>query len=192
MKTMDRLYERLTPAERFQIAVSAFGRGDLTEVDRLNDTTSWRTFKIREPAYFDRMRNITWLALYVAVHARGLQSSVLANFFGIVVHVLQADAGDAPDTGPELGASGLDDLCGLCEDDIAQLKALHSAWTEFCAGLGISATDIDNMFRMPLLGGLELLDVLDEIVGEIPPDEDHRRECLDHMTEFWNTKIKDR
>ena len=42
MKTMDRLYERLTPIERFKIAVAAFGRGDLTEVDRLNDSATWR------------------------------------------------------------------------------------------------------------------------------------------------------
>jgi hypothetical protein len=39
MKTMDRLYERPTPTERFQIAVAAFGRGDLATVDRLSDTT---------------------------------------------------------------------------------------------------------------------------------------------------------
>jgi hypothetical protein len=39
MKSMNRLYERLTPVERFKIAVAAFGRGDLVEVDRLNDST---------------------------------------------------------------------------------------------------------------------------------------------------------
>ena len=59
MKTMDRLYERLTPTERFTIAVAAFGRGDLLEVDRLNDSTNWRTIKIQEPAYFDRLQRIT-------------------------------------------------------------------------------------------------------------------------------------
>jgi len=52
MKTMDRLYERLKPSERFKIAVSAFGRGDLTEVDRLNDSTGYRVVKVQEPAYF--------------------------------------------------------------------------------------------------------------------------------------------
>ena len=72
MKTMERLYDRLTPTERFQIAVAAFGRGDLAEVDRLNDSTVWRNLKVQEPAYFDRLQRITWVALYSSVHARNL------------------------------------------------------------------------------------------------------------------------
>ncbi len=189
---MDRLYERLTSQERFQIAVAAFGRGDLTEVDRLNESAPWRQFKIQEPAYFDRLQRITWLALYVAVQARGLQSAVLATFTAVVLHVLGGEPDDASDAGPEMNASGFDDLCGLCEDKVARLKALHSAWTESCVGLGISATDIDNMFAMPLLGGLGLLDLLEEIVGEVAPDEDYRQQCLGHMTQFWNTKVHGR
>jgi len=37
MKTMDRLYERLTPTERFKIAVAAFGRETWS---RLTDSTT--------------------------------------------------------------------------------------------------------------------------------------------------------
>jgi hypothetical protein len=192
MKTMDRLYERLTPAERFQIAMAAFGRGDLAEVDRLNDTTAWHAVNIQEPAYFDRLQRITWLGPYAAVQARGLQSAALATFFAIVAHVIQYDAGNTPGGAPEQKASRFDDLCGICEDKVARLKAVHSAWNEFCTGLGISATDLDTMFGMPLLGGLGYLDLVDEIVGEIPLDEDYRQECLGHLNTFWKTKISDR
>ena len=88
MKSVERLYDRLTPVERFQIAVAAFGRGDLTEVDRLNDATPYRQVKIQEPAYFDRLQRIVWLALHFMVDARNLQITALAGFLAMVIHLL--------------------------------------------------------------------------------------------------------
>jgi hypothetical protein len=88
---MDHLYARLTPTERFQIAVAAFGREDLAEIDRLNDSASWRAIKVQEPAYFERLQRITWLALYFSGCARNLQITVLAAFSAMMVHLLESD-----------------------------------------------------------------------------------------------------
>ena len=190
MKTMDRLYERLTPTERFQIAVAAFGRGDLAEVDRLNDSTPWRTFKIQEPAYFDRLQRITWLALHFSVRARGLQSASLALFAALVVLTLRTENRD--DGNMDEHDSKFDELCDRCAERVSHLKALCAAWGAFCAVVGISASDVDRMIGLSFLGSSGALDVIEEIVGEIEPDEDYRRQCLDQLNESWNTTIRER
>lgn len=190
MKTMERLYERLTPMERFQVAVAAFGRGDLTEVDRLNDSTPWRQFKIQEPAYFDRLQRITWLSLYFSVRARGLQSTCLAGFAAVLLLSNRAEENGNPDVVDD--DPRLDEVCESCAERVSHLKALHSAWGTFCAGVGISASDVEKMTGLPFLGTGGTFELVEEILGEIAPDEDYRQQCLDHMTEFWNTKIHDR
>ena len=192
MKTMDRLYERLTPTERFKIAVAAFGRGDLVEVDRLNDSTHWRTIKVQEPAYFARLQRLTWLALYFTVHARNLQLMVLAVFSAMSIHLLQSDTRRDKGEPKEDDDTKFDDLVELIEQRISRLKALQAAWVEFCSGLGVSASDVDKMIGMPFMGRLEQLEHVQQIVGEIAPDEDDKRECLDHMRSFWKKKLEDR
>ena len=190
MKTMDRLYDRLTPTERFQIAVAAFGRGDLAEVDRLNDTTPYRTVKIQDPAYFDRLQRITWLALYVAVQARNQEAAAVAVYAALVLNTLRAhdlEGGDADENDAKF-----EELCQLCLDRISRLKALSSAWETFCQGLGVSASDIDKMTGLPLLGPVGALELIEETVGEVAMDEEYQRECLDHMRTFWRTKLEDR
>ena len=189
MKAMDRLYERLTPTERFQIAVAAFGRGDLAEVDRLNDTTPYRTFKIQDPAYFDRLQRIPWLALYVAVQVRNQQAAALAVYAALVLHTLRADDldGDVDEADAKFEA-----LCELCAERVSRLKALTSAWETFCEGLGVSASDLAKMSGLPLLGSGGTLELIEETVGEVAPDEDYRQQCLDHMTGFWDRMIRDR
>lgn len=187
MKTMDRLYERLTPAERFQIAVAAFGRGDLAEVDRLNDSTPWRTIRTQEPAYFGRLQRISWLALYCSVRARDQLSATLAVFAAMVLQTLKTEGQNDRDTDeddPKFGA-----LLDQCVALVSRLKALHAAWQEFCTGLGVSASDTDKMIGLPFLGGGEALDLIEQVVGEVAPDEEYRQQCHDHMTRAWNTTI---
>jgi len=190
VKTMDRLYERLTPTERFKIAVAAFGRGDLAEVDRLNDSTPYRAFKIQEPAYFDRLQRITWLALYVTVQSRNQQVAALGVYAVLVLHTMRTDD-------PNRGYSDEDDskfnrLCEMCEQRISRLKALHSAWDRFCTGLGVSASDIDKMTGLPLHGSGGVLELIEGTVGEVESDEAYERECLDHMMGTWDSLICDR
>jgi len=191
MKTMDRLYERFTPIERFKVAVAAFGRGDMAEVDRLNDSTTYRTIKVQEPAFFDRLQRITWLSLYFTVHSRNLQITVLAGFSAMVIHLLGSDSRTDQGEAAEADDLKFDELMDLCEQRISRLKALHAAWVEFCSGLGVSASDVDKMIGMPFMGGMGQLEMIQEIVGEVPPDEEYQRACLDHMRSFWKTKLED-
>ena len=42
------------------------------------------------------------------------------------------------------------------------------------------------------MGRLEQLEPVQEIVGNISPDEECQQECLDVMRRFWKTKLEDR
>jgi hypothetical protein len=53
------IYEKLKPEERFRAAIEAFGRHDLKEVDRLNDSCSVKTVRMQCPAYFGQLRAST-------------------------------------------------------------------------------------------------------------------------------------
>jgi hypothetical protein len=83
-------------------------------------------------------------------------------------------------------------LCERCAERISRLKALHLAWETFCLDMGIEASAVEKMSGLPFLGSLRALDLIEEILGEIAPNEDYQRECLDHMKTFWNTKLEDR
>lgn len=58
--------------------------------------------------------------------------------------------------------------------------------------MGIEASAVEKMSGLPFLGSLRALDLIEEILGEIAPNEDYQRECLDHMKTLWNTKLEDR
>ena len=180
----------LAAMERFQIAVAAFGRGDLAEVDRLNDSTPYRTFKTQEPAYFDRLQRITWLALYVTVQVRSQQAAALAVYAALVLHTLRTDDLDGGDADQD--DAKFEELCDLCAERVSRLKALHSAWETFCEGLGVSASDIDKMIGLTLMESGGALEVIEETLGEVSPEDDYQRECLDYMTGFWDSMIRDR
>ena len=42
------------------------------------------------------------------------------------------------------------------------------------------------------MGRLEQLEPVQEIVGNISPDEECQQECLDHMRTFWQIELEDR
>jgi len=80
----------------------------------------------------------------------------------------------------------------LCAERVSRLKALTSAWETFSEGLGVSASDLDKMTGLPLLGSGGTLELIEETVGEVALDEECQRACLDQMTGFWDRMIRDR
>ena len=121
-----------------------------------------------------------------------MQITVLAAFSAMIIHLLQSDSRREKGEPTEGDDAKFDDLVELIQQRISRLKALHAAWVEFCAGLGVSASDVDTMTGMPFMGGMGQLEIVQEIVGEIPPDPEYQRECLDHMRSLWKTKLEDR
>ena len=69
MKMPTKIYERLTPDERFRVFVEAAGRRDEEELDRLNATCAMKTCRIEDPDYFLRKTNATIITLCAHVDA---------------------------------------------------------------------------------------------------------------------------
>ncbi len=69
MKMPTKIYERLTPNERFLAFVEAAARRDEEELDRLNVTCPKKTYQIEDPAYFLPKTNAMLITLIAHVDA---------------------------------------------------------------------------------------------------------------------------
>ncbi len=78
MKMPTKIYERLTPDERFRAFIEAAGRRDEEELDRLNATCPMKSYDIEDPAYFIPKTNAMMLTL--ASHLEASWHSELASF----------------------------------------------------------------------------------------------------------------
>jgi hypothetical protein len=117
------------------------------------------------------------------------QTAALAVYAAMVLHKMRTEDLEGDTDQDDAKFEG---LCELCAERVSQLKALTSAWGQFCDGLGVSASDLDKMTGLPLLGSGGTVELIEETVGEVAVDEDYQRECLDHLTGFWGSVIRDR
>lgn len=78
MKMPTKIYERLTPDERFRAFVEAAGRRDEEELDRLNATCPTKTCRIEDPAYF--IPKINAMIITLCAHVDAAWYSELACF----------------------------------------------------------------------------------------------------------------
>ena len=78
MKMPTKIYERLTPNERFLAFVEAAARRDEEELDRLNVTCPMKTYQIEDPAYF--IPKINAMLITVIAHLDAAWHSELASF----------------------------------------------------------------------------------------------------------------
>ena len=121
-----------------------------------------------------------------------MQIAILSAFSALALRLTELNATRADN---EQYDDRGEDLVGLREimvERIARLKALDAAGAEFCAGFGVSATDIDTMLGQPVMGRVGKLEMIEAILGDVDPDEDHQRACLALMTRLWKTKIRQR
>jgi hypothetical protein len=180
MKNMDRLYDRLTPVERFKIAIAAFGRKDLAEVDRLNGSAPYRSVREQEPAYFERLRRLSLLAAYLSVEIRDLQLKAAVLFCATVSHAqTRSDASDA----------AFVDAAEACCSVIERLKAMRTAWETFCAHVDLRPEDVDGILPRPVFGKPGLMEIFEDIFGVIEPDEAVQQEYEVHFRDFWHSRI---
>jgi hypothetical protein len=78
MKMPTKIYERLTPNERFLAFVEAAARRDEEELERLNVTCPMKTYQIEDPAYFLPKTNAMLITL--SAHVDAAWHSELASF----------------------------------------------------------------------------------------------------------------
>lgn len=81
MKTngLARLYDRLTPEERFKLHVEAFARNDLEEAARLRQACPLQTYRIGDPAFFYRLDACRLAVLATALDVTGILTRLAFN-----------------------------------------------------------------------------------------------------------------
>jgi hypothetical protein len=188
-KTLVRLYDRLTPRERFELLLGALDREDDTELDRLRRTCPTKTYTMNDAIYTDLVEaseriaflfTILWLDLLARVKQAdsALASFRLASLMyerGFNAGLSQAKRiprkGDPIWQRYESDMSRLKANCHGAEvsrrQGIGVLKAVHAALTRFCRTIGIERDKI-LVFSKPILGQLQNAEPL--LAEDIPCD----------------------
>ena len=109
-KGLGRLYDRLTPEERFRLNVLALARGDEEESERLTATCPRRDYTMNDWGFFGRWEAARELALlaYVDVVRRLDKINTIAAFRGVFPYlstIWQDDAHLAYFDGHEAGCA---------------------------------------------------------------------------------------
>jgi hypothetical protein len=160
MKGFDRLYERLTPDERFRASLEAAARGDWAEVRNLDDTCSLDAMRMPSPAYYERLLGIEHLALIHGIAAR--------NGLLRICSVALRNASDVDHEGAHA-------LTG-------DLRALQEAWLQFCDELRISPEHVNYTAHAEVA---RLLDA----AGGVAVNTELRENHLKNLREHWRTRL---
>lgn len=138
MKQISHLYDQLTAKERFTVAVEALARGDMDEIDRLNDTCPRKRYEIGDLAYHTRLNELWRMALLVKTELLKLRQNMAATL-AVIVTLESAEDDDADSFETAVAAYGR--MCAV-------LKGKQAAWAEFCQGLGLTGDDVFRAFRL--------------------------------------------
>lgn len=178
MKPLTHLYDQLTAKERFAVAVEALARGDMDELDRLNDTCPRKRYEIGDLAYHTRVNELWRLALLVKTELLKLRQNMAATL-AVIVTLESAEDDDAD--GYETALSVYERMCGI-------LKGKQTAWAEFCQGLGLTGEEVFRAF------GLEDTDSDIAVIilsldpnREIAPSNDAHNSTVRALRDCWAT-----
>lgn len=162
MKQLTHLYDQLTAKERFAVAVEALARGDMDELDRLNDTCPRKNYMIGDLAYHTRLTEL-WRMALLAKHEVLELSQNLTALLAILVTLESDDREDSESY--EIAAVAY-------ERGLAILKGKRAAWDDFCSELGLTGDDVLRAFRLGYpdddVASLVLsLDVCDDMQADV-------------------------
>ena len=89
----------------------------MAEVDRLNDSTAYRSVRVQEPACFERLQRLTWLTLYFTVRVCDLQLTVLVVFS---VMMIRLESDGRREEGESSGDAKFAEMIELIEQKISR------------------------------------------------------------------------
>jgi hypothetical protein len=187
MRLTDKTYERLSPDERFRIALEAFARHDLHEVDRLNETCGYVTLRMHGPAYFGRLRGFHEIAMLHGILVREQVIVLMGALFRLSRSILPpaADISDASDATESATAepSAEDEAVQLFGDTVSQIKGYAQAWEDFCADLSIDPEKTHFTFYKASKESVEVFD-------EFEVDAEVRTAHLKYLRDAWRHRLE--
>ena len=176
MTALAKLYDRLTPDERFRAFVSALARKDKQEVDRLNDTCPRKTYVADDMAYWRAKTDLHDVAMAHKIEVGELEKLLLMA----VITILVLEGSEERETELERWE---ETFCKALQARMALLEA----WGMFCSELGLDAVEVAQAFSLepnPLVQFV--LDALLDTVALRPDvDEAHVGRVLVQLRSFW-------
>lgn len=166
MNLNDRLYERLTPKERFNIALSASARNDRQEIERIKKTCPVRSYRMYDAEFVNMITNITdLLGVFAAMF-----NDYLTDFLFAKVHYFETQS-DWPDESQhsvevetQFQVALTVQFCAL-----SKLKSIYESFYVFC-----KENEIDFNFLVEVHGAsLKIkLDVMISCIEHCERDEE--------------------
>jgi hypothetical protein len=179
MTALAKLYDRLTPDERFRAFVSALARRDLQEVDRLNDTCPRKTYVTDDMAYWRAKTDLHDVAVAHKIEVGELEKVLLMAVITILVLEGSEEHETELEAWEEIFCKALKARMGLLE-----------AWGAFYSELGLDPTEVTQAFSLQSNPLIEF--VLDALLNTVvlPPEVDkaHVERVLGHLRSFWKAR----
>jgi hypothetical protein len=176
MQLTDKVYERLTPDERFRAAIEAFARRDVKEVDRLADTCGYTTLRIHGHAYFGRLRGFHELSMMHGLLVRDMAIVVMGS-----AYQLERAETDTPE-GSEAQNEALDHMVHAA----VRIKAYVKAWEDFCAELAIEPEKTLLTFYEPSKEVVAFFDSLEDLEADAETYVQH----LGFLRDTWRNRLE--
>lgn len=137
MKNIFRHYENLTSTQRIALAVEAMARGDMQEMDRLDDTCPRKSYYGIDRLYTHGLSELHALALLYETEVLSRLVRVTA-IQGVLIHLSRADS-DEDDL-------RFDDYVEKMDILRAEIRGWNGAWEAFCEAIGLDCTMVLRAF----------------------------------------------
>lgn len=170
MKMPTKIYERLTPNERFLAFVDAAARRDEEELDRLNTTCPMKNYQIEDPAYFLPKTNAMMITLIA--HVDAAWHSELASFSMALLI---------------LGNGKYDKRAIDCLGVFVRRYRTHmDGFEKFCEAIGVSPETLRQAVGCKAGPMTEMaLEIADDY-GDTTPAVDEVDAVADQLLAIWN------
>lgn len=188
---LEKLYEQLTPEERFRAAISAASRKDGAEWDRLNETSPMRTVVSQEPSYFARVQKLWTLSL---LHTSTQRDRFLCGALSLLF-LTNLDCVFGQNASDDKRAAADETLATAASIALARARGMERAFDEFTSDLGLDPQEVRSALGMvddDLTVDLKTIAEFetDEALPRETEEAEKRRwrELLDHI---WNRSINE-
>ena len=152
-----KIYERLTPNERFLAFVEAAARRDEEELDRLNVTCPMKTYQIEDPAYF--LPKTSAMLITLIAHLDAAWHSELAGFSMVLLTL-----GSGKHEEKAIESLGI---------FVRRYRTHMDGFAKFCDAIGVNAENLRQAAGCRIGPMTEMaLEIADDYVDTTPvPDE---------------------
>lgn len=131
MKDLSRHYDQLTADERFRLFFDAAGRGDLQEMDRLNDSCPRKKYLTDDWEY---MTKKLWFSMLALNESRAVARLEMIGALGLILMLAHEEDDEKTAV-----------IEPILEAALVQRGATMAAWERFCGEAGVKPESVATL-----------------------------------------------